>query len=47
MIVSDRKTVSGCPLIIHNIGAGTKEENRLFEFKLTAHYRIKQIEKDS
>jgi len=47
MIVSDRKTISGRPLVIHNIGAGTKEEDRLFEFKLTAHYRIKQIEQDN
>ncbi len=47
MIVSDRKTISGRPLIIHNIGAGTKEEDRLFEFKFTGHYRIKQIEDGS
>ncbi len=40
MIVSDRKTKSGVPLIIHNIGAGTREENRLFEFEITGHYRI-------
>lgn len=44
MIVSDKKTISGRPLVIHNIGAGTKEKDRLFEFELTAHYRIKQIE---
>ena len=47
MIVSDKKTISGRPLIIHNIGAGTKEEDRLFEFKFSGHYRIKQIEKDN
>jgi uncharacterized protein YijF (DUF1287 family) len=47
MIVSDKKTISGRPLVIHNIGAGTKEEDRLFEFELTAHYRIKQIESAS
>ena len=41
MIVSDRKTQLGVPLIIHNIGAGTKEEDRLFEFEITGHYRIK------
>jgi hypothetical protein len=41
MIVSDRKSPSGQPLIIHNIGAGTKEEDRLFEFPITGHYRIK------
>ena len=41
MIVSDRKTREGIPLVIHNIGRGTKEENRLFEFPLTGHYRIR------
>jgi uncharacterized protein YijF (DUF1287 family) len=47
MIVSDKRTVSGRPLVIHNIGQGTKEEDRLFEFELTAHYRIKQLEHES
>ncbi|KKK71281.1 hypothetical protein LCGC14_2915500 [marine sediment metagenome] len=41
MIVSDRKSRAGIPLVIHNIGAGTKEEARLFEFTLTGHYRIR------
>lgn len=41
MIVSDRKSISGTPLIIHNIGEGAKEEDRLFEFQLTGHYRLK------
>ena len=41
MIVSDRKTGAGVPLVIHNIGGGTREEDRLFEFKLTGHYRVK------
>ncbi len=41
MIVSDKESISGRPLIIHNIGAGAQEEDRLFEFKHTAHYRIK------
>ena len=40
MIVSDRKSADGTSLIIHNIGSGTKEENRLFEFELTGHYRF-------
>lgn len=41
MIVSDRFSTAdpGRPLIIHNIGQGTQEEDRLFEFKLTGHYR--------
>ncbi len=41
MIVSDRKTSKGVHLIIHNIGAGAQEEDRLFEFPLTGHFRVK------
>ena len=41
MIVSDRKTREGVPLVIHNIGGGAKEEDRLFDFPLTGHYRIR------
>lgn len=41
MIVSDRKAPDGTPLIIHNIGAGTQEEDCLFSFPLTGHYRPK------
>ncbi len=40
MVVSDRKSRRGVPLIIHNIGAGAREEDRLFEFELTGHFRI-------
>ncbi|MGD7654278.1 MAG: DUF1287 domain-containing protein [Verrucomicrobiales bacterium] len=40
MIVSDRTNDDGTPLVIHNIGGGTREEDRLFEFKLTGHFRI-------
>lgn len=41
MIVSDRFSTDdrSRPLIIHNIGQGAQEEDRLFEFKLTGHYR--------
>jgi uncharacterized protein YijF (DUF1287 family) len=42
MIVSDRTNASGRPAIIHNIGAGAREEDRLFEFPHTGHYRIKR-----
>lgn len=44
MIVSDKKTPGGIPLVIHNIGAGAQEEDRLFEFPLTGHYRIVEQE---
>ena len=40
MIVSDRTNAQGRPFVIHNIGAGTREEDRLFEFKITGHYRV-------
>ncbi|NIJ37864.1 hypothetical protein FHR22_002567 [Sphingopyxis panaciterrae] len=40
-IVSDRKTASGRPLVLHNIGAGTREEDALFDHRLTGHFRWK------
>jgi uncharacterized protein YijF (DUF1287 family) len=44
MIVSDRTNSVGQPLVIHNIGSGAKEEDRLFEFKITGRYRITKIQ---
>ncbi|BCU77007.1 DUF1287 domain-containing protein [Luteolibacter sp. LG18] len=41
MIVSDKKTADGRPLVIHNIGRGAQEEDVLFVFPLTGHYRWK------
>jgi len=38
-IVSDRINSDGLPLIVHNIGAGPKLEDRLFSYKITGHYR--------
>ena len=38
-IVGDKRTASGVPLMIHNIGAGTQEEDMLFKFDVTGHYR--------
>ena len=40
MLVSNRKDQDGVPFVIHNIGSGAKEEDSLFRFKLTGHYRI-------
>ncbi|MDO4643776.1 MAG: DUF1287 domain-containing protein [Cardiobacteriaceae bacterium] len=37
-IVSDHTAEDGTPLIIHNIGRGTQEENVLFSFSLHGHY---------
>lgn len=41
MLVSDRKAQDGTPLVIHNIGAGTQEENALFKYPMTGHYRFR------
>lgn len=43
LVVSDRTNTVGRPLVIHNIGGGTQEEDRLFEFKITGHYRITKV----
>lgn len=42
MIVSDTKGPSGQWMIIHNIGGGAQEEDRLLDFPITGHYRWKQ-----
>jgi uncharacterized protein YijF (DUF1287 family) len=42
MIVSDRKNEDGLPLVIHNIGGGAREEDRLDDFTLTGHFRWKE-----
>ncbi len=39
-IVSNRLTPKGTPLILHNIGAGAQEEDILFAYPMTGHYRI-------
>lgn len=38
-IVSDRQSPAGVPLILHNIGRGTQEEDILFAYSITGHYR--------
>lgn len=42
MIVSDKKTEAGVPLVIHNIGRGAQEEDVLFTYPHTGHYRWKE-----
>ena len=39
-IVSDRRAADGTPLILHNIGAGAQEEDILFAYPITGHYRL-------
>lgn len=38
-IVSDRRTAGGVPLVLHNIGSGTREEDILFAYPITGHFR--------
>lgn len=38
-IVSDKVAPNGNPLVIHNIGAGTREEDALFDHRLTGRFR--------
>jgi uncharacterized protein YijF (DUF1287 family) len=41
-IVADRFSVDGVrPLIVHNIGAGPRLEDVLFDFPITGHYRYR------
>lgn len=40
-IVSDRASGAGVPLVIHNIGAGTAEEDVLFAWTVTGHFRYR------
>jgi len=41
MIISDRKASDGTPLVIHNVGGGAREEDFLFLYPHTGHYRVK------
>lgn len=38
-IVSEKTSLLGTPLIVHNIGSGPKLENILFDYPITGHYR--------
>lgn len=39
-IVSDRLGSDGAPLVLHNIGAGAQEEDILFAYPMTGHFRL-------
>jgi len=38
-VVSDALGASGLPMMLHNIGRGAQEEDRLADFPMTGHYR--------
>lgn len=40
-LISDARSIDGTrPQVLHNIGAGAQEEDRLFDFPITGHYRL-------
>lgn len=40
-LISDSRSDDGTrPQVLHNIGAGAQEEDRLFDFPVTGHYRL-------
>ena len=39
-IVSERISLEGTPLVIHNVGAGPEESDMLFLHSITGHYRL-------
>ena len=39
-IVTNKKSASGNPLIVHNSGAGPKLDDALFAYRLSGHYRF-------
>ena len=39
-LISDRTAVTGTPLVIHNIGAGAREEDVLRRYRVIGHYRL-------
>lgn len=39
-VVANRIGPSGAPMVVHNIGAGPKLEDVLFDWKITGHYRV-------
>ncbi len=39
-IVTDRIGASGWPMVVHNIGEGPREEDVLFSWPMTGHYRL-------
>jgi uncharacterized protein YijF (DUF1287 family) len=40
-IVSDRPNGSKVPLVIHNVGGGTREEDVLLTWRITGHWRYR------
>lgn len=46
-LVADVRTPSDVPLVIHNIGAGTRMEDRLFAYPITGHYRYPAARQDN
>lgn len=46
-ILSDRLSATAAPLVLHNIGRGTQEEDILFAYRIIGHYRPAPLQADS
>jgi hypothetical protein len=42
-VVTDRIGPTGRPMVVHNIGAGPKLEDVLFDWPMTGHYRVSGV----
>ena len=42
-IVIDRRSPTGVPLVVHNIGRGPEIEDILFRYRITGHYRYSGV----
>ncbi|RDK87423.1 DUF1287 domain-containing protein [Enterobacillus tribolii] len=38
-VVSNEKNFAGTPLIVHNVGRGARQDDMLFTWEITGHYR--------
>jgi len=43
VVSSVKDESSGRPLIVHNIGAGPKEEDQLFSYRIIGHFRFQPV----
>ncbi len=40
VLLLGRKSSGGIPLVLHNVGGGTQEEDCLFSYEITGHHRL-------
>ncbi|AZG71548.1 DUF1287 domain-containing protein [Shewanella livingstonensis] len=43
MVIDQVNSVTGNPMIVHNIGSGPKIDDMIFDYKITGHYRFEPL----